>query len=151
MNGTALIGVALLILLLLPVLLLSEQGRRIPDALPATIAGTGLLFAALLDGPSGLILSALTGLAFLLLLAAGVSIGCSLLHARLLTGAHIKLLAAGAIWLGAPGALKMVLLTTLFWFAAGALLRARKIARTEPHYAIIAVAILCVQIQQAIS
>jgi hypothetical protein len=68
---------------------------------------------------------------------------------HLLSGGHIKLLGAGAVWLGAPGAATMVVLTILAFIGIAALLRARKAARIRPEFApIAALAMLAVQFQQ---
>lgn len=138
MNGPALIGCAALILLLLPVVILHGERRPVPDALYALVALCGIGFSALMHGAAGLALAFGTGLASLILVTMAVAAASALWRVRLLTGGHIKLLAAGATWLSIAGALAMLLLTASLFILAAMILRARKATSPRPDVAVIA-------------
>lgn len=74
--------------------------RRIPNALVAALAALGLLrIAGEVAGGGGL---AAPG-ADLAVAAAIFVLGAVLFHLSMLGGGDVKLLAAGALWIGAPG------------------------------------------------
>ncbi|WP_375196607.1 hypothetical protein [Sphingobium sp.] len=147
MNGESHIGSALLILLLLPVVILHWERRGGDDRLYGLIAIGGVGFAAWTQGPGGALLAGLSGVLCLLLLSALVAAISSVWRLHLLTGGHIKLLAAGACWLSLTGAaLMLAVATALFWLAA-LFLRARKAADPRPDMAAIAaIALLSAQL-----
>ncbi|UZW57209.1 hypothetical protein NUH86_21020 [Sphingobium sp. JS3065] len=147
MNGASFIGSALMILLLLPVLVLHWEGRAVADRLYGLIALGGVGFAAILHGVAGMMLAAGIGLACLSLLSSAVA-GISLLwRLRLLTGGHIKLIAAGATWLSASGAVLMLGLAAALFVLAAMILRIRKTADPRPDMAgIAAIALLSAQL-----
>ena len=151
MNGTGLIASALLILLLLPIVVATWERKRVPDALYIAIAAAGIGYAGLRDGLMGALLAGGIGLACLLLVAAAVGLARTRWGVRLLVGSHIKLLGAGATWLGAPGAATMILLALFLFIACVILLRARKAPDIRPEFApIAAIAILAVQFQHVL-
>lgn len=142
-----LIGCALLILLLLPVLVLHWEGRAVTDRLYALIALGGIGFAALFQGMAGMMLAAAVGLGCLMLLSSLVAVISTLWRLRLMTGGHIKLLAAGATWLSATGALLMLALAAALFLLAALILRVRKAADPRPDMAAIAaIALLSAQL-----
>ncbi len=102
MDGQSLIASALLIVLLLPVVVAAWERKRVPDGFYLAIAAGGIGFAAATQGWPGALLAAATGCACLLLVAATVGLIRARWHVRLLVGGHIKLLGAGATWLGIP-------------------------------------------------
>ena len=149
MNGVHLIAFALLILLLLPVAVAAWEDKRPPDALYLAIALCGAGFAGIAEGVPGMIKALATGLACLLLVAAAITLIRNRWRVRLMLGNHIKLLGAGATWLGASGAPLMLVLTALLFLLSIAILRVRKMPAARPNFSHIAVAsILFVQIEK---
>lgn len=147
MNGIGLIAFALLILLLLPVVVAAWEGRTVPDMLYAIIAMGGVIMTGIGHGLPAMAWSAVVGLACLLAVAAAITVIRSRWRVRLLLGSHIKLLGAGATWLGASGTVAMLLLTTLLFVLAVTILRVRKTISIRPEFAPVAVlAILIVQV-----
>ena len=150
MTGTGYLTLAALILLLLPIVVLPWEGRRVPGWLYATIAAAGLGFTLLFDGPAATAWAAATGMATLLAVA-GIATGIrQFLDLHVFTSGHIRLLSAGAIWLGPSGALAMGILE--FMALVGlAIVRTRSPVRRRPDFsAIAACAILCVGLAQAL-
>jgi len=151
MNGVHLIAFGLLVLLLLPVAVAAWEDKRPPDALYLAIALSGAGFAGVTEGFPGVVKALATGLACLLLVAATITAIRDRWQVRLLLGNHIKLLAAGATWLGISGASLMLLLAALLFLFSIAILRARKMPEMRPNFSHIAViAILCVQIERSL-
>ncbi|KEQ51296.1 hypothetical protein [Sphingobium chlorophenolicum] len=147
MNGASFIGCALMILLLLPVLVLHWEGRVVTDRLYGAIALGGVGFAALFHGAVGAMLAVGVGLACLLLLSSAVAAISLFWRLRLLTGGHIKLIAAGATWLSAGGALLMLALAVGLFVVVAVILRVRKVADPRPDMAgIAAIALLSAQL-----
>lgn len=152
MNGVYLIALAVLILLLLPVAVAAWEDKRPPDALYLAIALSGAGFAAVTDGFPGLLKSLAAGLACLLFVAAAITAIRNRWQIRLLLGNHIKLLGAGATWLGVSGAPLMLMLAAVLFMLSVAILRARKMQALRPNFSHIAViAILFVQIEKSLS
>ncbi|WP_150291498.1 hypothetical protein [Sphingobium estronivorans] len=144
MNGMQWIGCAALILLLLPVLVLHWEGRAVTDRFYGLIALCGIGFAGLAHGVSGMAMAGAIGLACLALLSSAIAVLA--LRWRLLTGGHIKLLAAGATWLSVTGALLMLGLALALFLIAAVILRVRKAADPRPDMAgIAAIALLSAQ------
>ncbi|GFE77250.1 hypothetical protein [Novosphingobium sp. TCA1] len=150
MAGLSYFNLALLIVLLLPAVIMPWEGRRPPDLLYFVIAAGGLSFAALGGGIPALGWSALAGAGCLLLVAAGVAGLRAGLGLRLLTGSQIKLLAAGATWLGPFGALTMIAITAMTLLVVATAQQFRTAARRPDSGAIVAVAIFCVGLQQVL-
>lgn len=151
MNGGGYIALAALILLLLPVVVMPWEGRRVPDALYAALAVGGLVAAAAKGGLGAMAWAVAGGCATLAIVAA-ITTAIRLNHRlQLLTSGHVKLLSAGSLWLGLGGALAMVGAAFAALFIAGILQRRRSRARRPDFAAIAALAILCVGIQQSLS
>lgn len=147
MTGLTLIGCALCLLLLLPVLVLHGEGRPVHDGFYGLIALGGVGFSTLLHGVPGGAMAVVTGLACLLLLSLAMAALERRWDMRLLTGGHIKLLAAGASWLSATGALLMLGLAAGLFLIGAAILRVRKTANPRPDMAVVAaVALLSAQL-----
>lgn len=147
MNGSHLIGCTLMILLLLPVLVLHAEKRVVADRFYGLIALGGLGFAGLVQGLPGLMIAALAGLGCLMLLSSVIAVITLRWRLRLLTGGHIKLLAAGATWLDPGGALRMLGVAVALFLLAALFLRVRKAGDPRPDMAAIAtVALLSAQL-----
>lgn len=142
MYGPSLIGCALLILLLLPVLVLDSEDLPVADRFYVLVALGGIGFSGLSQGMAGAATAIAAGLGCLLLVSALVALICARWRLRLLTGGHIKLLAAGATWLSLPGAALMLALAAALFCATAAFLRARKAANPRPDMAVITAAAL---------
>lgn len=150
MAGVGFIALAALVLLLLPVVVLPWEGRRVPDTLYAAIAGGGLATAGLKGGAAAVPWAAALGLISLLAVAAIVTVIRAFLNLQVLTSGHIKLLAAGSIWLGGVGALVMVCVAFAALFGTAIILNRGSEARRPDFAAIAALAILCIGIKQAL-
>lgn len=165
MNGTQLIAMALLILLLLPPVIAAWELHTVPDACHIALALGGWGFATFERGAWAGTGAIVTGIACLLLLTAAVALMGRYWHLRLLSGGQIKFLAAGSVWLSWAHALAMVALALAGLLIAGALpmvlrnLRTRKTASPAPAMAparpefvpIAAIAMLAVQAQQLLA
>ena len=137
MNGFSYLMQAGLVLLLLPALVLQGEGRKVPDAYHALIAAAGLCATTALHGPTAAAQSLLAGILCLAGLAAAITAIRHALGLQLLTGGHIKLLAAGAMWLQPLGTVAMVTLAAAALFALAAVQRLRDKA-DRPDFTIIA-------------
>jgi hypothetical protein len=147
MTGLTLIGCALTVLLLLPVVVLHGEERPVHDGFYGAIALGGLGYSALLHGPGGGMAAAMTALACLLLLSLAMAALERRWDIRLLAGGHIKLLAAGASWLSVTGALLMLALAAGLFLIGAAILRVRKTTNPRPDMAVVAaVALLSAQL-----
>jgi hypothetical protein len=150
MSGIGCIALAVLIILLVPVVVLPWEGRRVPGSLHAAIAAGGLAAAGLEGGAGALPWAAAAGVASLLTVAAIVTTVRGLLNVQILTATDIKLLAAGSTWLGIGGAVMMICAAFAALFGAALLQRWRSADR-RPDFAVIAtLAIVCVSIQQVL-
>ncbi len=150
MSGVGCIALAVLIILLVPVVVLPWEGRRVPDTLHAAIAAGGLAAAGLEGGASALPWAAAAGIVSLLTVTAIVTTARGFLNVQILTATDIKLLAAGSTWLGIGGAVVMICAAFAALFGAALLQRWRSANRRPDFTAIAALAILCVSIQQAL-
>ncbi|AOR79257.1 hypothetical protein QUC32_04705 [Novosphingobium resinovorum] len=139
---------AFLLLVLIPVVVLPWEGRTTPDWLYMVLAASGLLGAALLSGVPGLIRACVAGAGSLAIAGLAVALLRAHTGARVLTGGQIKLLAAGATWLGFSGTFAMVAVALLTLFALAAFQKAGAVRRRPDASAILAVAIVSVAMQQ---
>jgi Flp pilus assembly protein protease CpaA len=133
MDAMSKIGVALLVVLLLPAIVAEWEGRRLPDIFHAALGLGGLLFALATGGTTALIAALATAIAGLALLAAVVAGARSLWFIRLMRGSDIKLLAAGSAWLGAGGTLAMIGLVALLFVLTVVVLRVRNNRPLRPE------------------
>jgi prepilin signal peptidase PulO-like enzyme (type II secretory pathway) len=150
LNGWDYIALAALILLLLPAVVMPWEGRRAPDALYAAIAIAGLIAAGLRDGPGAVawaVVGALTALAIIAAVATAIRIRRGV---RIVTAGHVKLMAAGSLWLGPVGAMAMVAGAFALLFLAALFQRRLTCPRRPDFMAIAAIAILCTGIQQSL-
>lgn len=150
MAGLSYFNLALLIVLLLPAVILPWEGRRPPNLLYLVIAIGGLSFAALKGGIPALGWSVLAGASCLVLVAGGLAVLRSTTGFCLLTGSQIKLLAAGATWLGLLGAATMIAITAMTLLIVATAQQFRTVTRRPDSGAIVAVAIFCVGLQQVL-
>ena len=150
MGAADCLALAALIVLLLPAVVLPWEGRRVPDALYAAIALDGLAAAWLTGGEEALWPSAAGGALAMIAAAALVAAARRWLRVQLLTGGHIKLLAAGAAWLGPGGALAMLALALGGLFALGAAAGPGNGPRRPDFALVAALAVLCVGLLQAL-
>ncbi|MFC0204659.1 A24 family peptidase [Novosphingobium soli] len=139
---------ALLILVLVPVVVLPWEGHRTPDWLYLLLAGSGLAAALLRGGPAALAWSCAAGLGCLLLTSAMVTALRMQTRLRILTGGQLKLMAAGATWVGMTGTLVMMSVAVLTLFLLAAFQQAGAVRRRPDASAIVAVAIVSVAMQQ---
>ena len=151
MVGIELIALATLILLLLPVVILPWEGRKVPDALFLLIGTVGLARSFALDGIDGVLWSAAAGILCLMIIAAAVSAIRDNLKVQLLTGGHIKLLGAGATWLGLGGAIAMLAMAFITLFAIGLVEKRKTIKRRPDFFVVAALTIIGLNIQQNLS
>lgn len=148
MNAGAYFTLAVLILVLLPVVILPWEQRKVPDWIYAIIAACGLASSLVDNGLPTLTWSALSGLGCLLVVGGGVTALRAATRLRILTGGQIKLLAAGATWLGPTGTLIMVLVAAFALFAAAALLQASQAQRRPDSGSVLALSIVLVAFLQ---
>lgn len=142
---------ALLIVVLMPAVILPWEGRKAPDGLFVAIAACGLASSGIHGGLAGLGWAVAGALACLVVVGGAVTILRANTRLRILTGGQIKLMAAGATWLGLPGAAIMILITIFSLFSIAALQQVSESQRRPDSAAIVAVAILCVAIPQQLS
>lgn len=144
------IALAVLIVLLLPIVVLAIEGRRSPDVFYAAIALCGLIVSGWSGGTAGLLLAAASLLSVLLLMGVAVTMLRSKWRLRILTGGQIKLMAAGAAWLGPLGTVLMIVLAVAALFAIAMWRQVSEgQARSDPGI-IVATAIAIVALQQNI-
>jgi prepilin signal peptidase PulO-like enzyme (type II secretory pathway) len=148
MDAAGYFYVALLILVLMPLVVLPWEGRIPPDWLYILLAGCGLAGAFVLGGMPALLLSCAAGIGCLLVAGGAVTLLRARTRLRILTGGQIKLIAAGATWLGVTGALVMIAVAVLVLFLIALVQRAGAVRRRPDASAIVAVAIVSVAMQQ---
>ncbi|WP_048574853.1 prepilin peptidase [Sphingobium fuliginis] len=152
MPGVQLIAISTLILILLPIIVLEWEQRNVPNWLYLLLGAAGIAFTLTSRGLGTAIASLAAGIAILLLLAGGIAYMRRSWKLRLLSGGQIKLLAAGAAWLGPSGAVLMLSLVILLFVISVVFLRIRKKAVLRPDSeAIAAIAILIVQVHQGLA
>lgn len=139
---------ALLILVLVPVVILPWEGQTTPDWLYVVLAGCGLVGAAALEGTSGFYRACAAGVGCIAVASLAVTVLRARTRARILTGGQIKLLGAGATWLGISGTFAMMAVAVLALVLIAAFQRAGAVRRRPDASAILAVAILSVALQQ---
>ena len=151
MHGFGFIASAVLIILLLPIVVATWEQKRVSDGFYLAIAAGGVGFAVLRGGLLSGLIAAATGLACLLLITTLVAAVRARWHVRPLVGGHIKLLGAGAIWLGASGALAMLIIASFLFVFLAFTLSVRNKSNTRPEFApIAALVILLLQVQHSI-
>ncbi|QPI75343.1 MULTISPECIES: hypothetical protein [unclassified Sphingobium] len=152
MTGVQLIAISTLILILLPIIVLAWEQRNVPNWLYLLLGAAGIAFTLTSRGLGGAIVSLAAGIAILLLLAGAIAYMRRTCKLRLLSGGQIKLMAAGAAWLGPVGAVLMLSLAILLFVISVIFLRIRKKAVLRPDSeAIAAIAILIVQVHQGLA
>ena len=150
MAGLDLVLLAGLILLLLPVIILPWEGRKVPDPLYVFIALAGVAASVARDGTGAGLASAAAGALCLVATAAAISALRENLRVQLVTGSHIKLLAAGATWLGLGGTIIMLLLAFAALFVIGAIENRKSITRRPDFSTVAAITIAGLNIQQSL-
>lgn len=139
---------AALVLIVVPIVILPWEGRRTPDWLYILLAVCGLVGSALLGGWPALVRGLVAGAGCLLVAGLAVTVLRARTRLRILTGGHIKLLAAGATWLGVLGALAMMAVAVFALFLIAFMQRTGAVRRRPDTSAIVAIAILSVAMQQ---
>lgn len=139
-------ALAVLIVVLMPAVIMPWEGRKVPDLLFVAIAACGVAYSGLRDGFMGALWAVEASFACLLLVGGGVTALRARTRLRVLTGSQIKLMAAGATWLGLWGAAIMILITTFSLFSFATLQQVSERQRRPDSAAIVAMAILCVAI-----
>lgn len=139
---------AFLLLALIPVVVLPWEGRATPDWLYIVLATFGLLGAVVLEGIPGLLRACAAGAGSLIIASLAVAILRARTGARVLTGGQLKLLAAGATWLGLGGTFAMIAVALLTLITLAAFQKAGAVRRRPDASAILAVAIVSVAMQQ---
>ncbi|MFT4053301.1 MAG: hypothetical protein QM681_02255 [Novosphingobium sp.] len=139
---------AFLLLVLIPVVVLPWEGRTTPDWLYIVLATFGMVGAVVLEGRPGLVRACAAGAASLAVASLAVALLRARTGARVLTGGQIKLMAAGATWLGFGGTFAMVAVALLTLVALAAVQKAGAMRRRPDASAILAVAIVSVAMQQ---
>ena len=115
--GANYFALALLVLLLLPIAVMTLEGRRAPDLLYALVSACGLGISAWYGGWPGLGWALASGLGVAVVIGGAITALRGQLRLRLLTGGQIKLMAAGATWLVPVGALLMVVIAAVAMIA----------------------------------
>jgi prepilin signal peptidase PulO-like enzyme (type II secretory pathway) len=140
---------AVLVVVLIPAVAISLEGRRMPEFLYPAIALCGMASSGLRGGWLALGGAFLAGLIVLLLVGGAITALRSSMRLRLLTGGQIKLMAAGATWLGPVGAAAMILIAGFALFAMAAWQQAMQREQQRPDSVIIvALAIMSVAMEQ---
>lgn len=150
MAGLDLLLLAALIVLLLPVVILPWEGRKVPVALYALIATAGVAASIARGGMEAGLGSAAAGALCLIFTAAGIFALRENLRVQLLTGGHIKLLAAGATWLGLGGTIAMLLCAFAVLFVMGTIENRKSIKRRPDFSTVVAITIVGLNIQQSL-
>lgn len=148
MGASGYFNLALLVLVLLPVVILPWEGRRTPDWLYAIIALCGTGLAAWQNGAAGVAWALGAGIGCLIVIGLGITALRSRTRLRILTGGQIKLLAAGATWLGVYGAAVMMVIAFLILLVMAAFRNAGALRGRPDASTIVAVAIISVAMQQ---
>lgn len=148
MDAAGYFYLAALLLVLIPVVVLPWEGRTTPDWLYIVLAAFGLAGAMTLEGGAGLLRACAAGAAAMLAASLAVALLRARTGARVFTGGQIKLLAAGATWLGVGGTFVMVAVALLTLFTLAAFQKAGAVRRRPDASAILAVAIVSVAMQQ---
>jgi prepilin signal peptidase PulO-like enzyme (type II secretory pathway) len=139
---------AVLVVVLIPAVAISLEGRRPPEVLYPAIAACGLLSNGLRGGWPAFGGAFRAGRLVLLVVGGAITAMRSTMRLRLLTGGQIKLMAAGATWLGPVGALAMILIAGFALFAIAAWQHASERQGRPDSMIIVALAIICVATQQ---
>lgn len=137
-----------LVVLLLPVVILPWEGRRTPSLFLASLGACGLLVQFLGGGLGALMGGAVTALAVLVLLGLVTTLLRGRMRLRILTGGQIKLMAAGAAWLGPINVIYMLILVVLMTFTVAAVGQLRQTHCHPQSAVIIATAIVLAATQQ---
>lgn len=142
---------AVLVTVLIPAVALSVEGRKVPGFVYPAIAGCGLVSSVLRGGLAGLGQSVAAALVTLLLIGAAITVLRAATRLRILTGGQIKLMAAGATWLGLVGSLVMIVVAAFGLFAFAVLHQAGDGQRRPQSALIVVLAIMFVAFQQQIT
>lgn len=148
MEAVGYFTLATLVMVLIPAVAISQEGRRMPEWLYAVIAGAGLIASVCRGGAPALGGAVLAGLLVLLLVGGAITLLRGTIQLRLLTGGQIKLMAAGATWLGPLGALAMIFIAGFALFTIAAWQQTVDHHRRPDAATILAFAILSVAIEQ---
>lgn len=151
MEAAGYFTLAVLILVLLPPVVLPWEGQRPPDAVYLVIAACGLASSAWHGGWAGLAWSAAGALGCVLLIGAAVTKLRASSRLRIFTGGQIKLMAAGAAWLGPGGTLAMVVFTIILLFSWAAVQQIAESQRRPDSAMVVAITIMTVALQQQIA
>lgn len=142
---------AVLVIVLIPAVAISLEGRRTPDWLYPVIGVCGLLSSGLREGWAAAGGGFLGAVCVLLLVGGAITAVRNTMRLQLLTGGQIKLMAAGATWLGPVGALAMILVAGFALFAIAAWQQTREQPQRPDSMIIVALAIMSVALEQQLA
>ena len=151
MGAEGYLALAALIVVLIPIVVLPMDGRRSPHMAYAVMAGCGLAYSAWAGGWLGLVVSFLSACGVVLAVGGLLTFLRRRMRLSILTGGHIKLMGAGAAWLGPWGALLMVTISIVMLFAIAVLQNMRNSNARQFSLASIAFSILFVAMQQNVT
>lgn len=119
---------AVLTVLLIPIAVMSLEGRRLPDALLAVIAGCGLAISAWTGGLPVVGSAIVSSLGVIVVVGGLTALLRRKLRLWILTGGQIKLMAAGATWLDLSSMGLMLAISIIVIFAIAVWRRISKAA-----------------------
>lgn len=148
MGSGGYLALAVLIVLLIPIVAMPLDGRRLPNAIYAVMAICGLILNTWSGGWAGLVGAVASSLG--IMIAAGVAITLlrRKMRLRVLTGGQIKLLGAGAAWLGPLGTLSMAVIFIVMLFIVAMWRQIRESQGGSVSATVIVISIMVVALQQ---
>lgn len=148
MGASVYFTLAALIVLLMPIIVLPWEGQRAPDWLYALLGAGGLACVWVTGGAVAAAWSAGAALGCLVVVGACITMLRVNTGLQVLTGGHIKLLAAGATWLGFTGAVIMIAITIFVLFLIAAFQQVGSGRHRPDSSAVVAMAIVVVALHQ---
>jgi hypothetical protein len=147
MGGPGYLTLSVLLVVLMPAMVMSLEGRKIAPAVYASTAVLGLGSSALRGGWPAVGSALAAAILVIVLLGGGTTILRASMRLRVLTGAQIKLMAAGATWLGLLGAGLMMVVVMIALFVSAAWRSSGERGRPD-SVSIVVAAIFVVALQQ---
>jgi prepilin signal peptidase PulO-like enzyme (type II secretory pathway) len=149
-SGAGYFTLAVLTVLLIPIMVLPLEGRRAPSLLYGAIAVGGLAASLWSGGMVGFAWAIAMALAVMVIVGGGVTLLRAATRLRILTGGQIKLMAAGATWLGPLGTVLMIAIAIIALFAIAGWRQLRDTRQRPESAIVVAAAIMIVALQQNI-
>lgn len=150
MNGIGFISLAILILLMLPIITLRLEGRSVSHMLLGVIAVGGVIFSTLQGGMWGAVQSIAAAFFCVFATASIVALLRKKAQFILLSGYQMKLLGAGATWLGLKGSISMLFITFLMIFVFSVLSILKHQSRRPDASLIASFSTLAILMQQVV-